>query len=518
MGEQAQVQMRASRLHRFLLLSLVALSVSVAPNLAHPLLAQEAAAAPSPTDIIQSLQSQQFDEALRLSQLALRKYPADKRLWTLRGMALSGKASNAEALGSFKHALSLDPRYLPALEGAAQAAFRKGSPEARAFLATILSAHPEDPTSNAMLGFLQYRAKDCKDAVASFERGQVALSSDENALGAYGYCLAMLERYDEAADVFSKALNLDSELDAQSQQIRLDLALVQWRANHAQQALATVQPLVDASPALPAAQLLSASIDETLQDTPHAVEQLRKVILQDPKNVEAYLDFASLAFDHDAMQVGVDYLTAGLTQLPREPNLYLARGVLQAQLGRFPEAAEDFAKANELDPHLSISTVAQGLVASQEHQSAEALNNFRSAAKAHPDDALAQYLLAEALSEESGAADSADYKEEVAAAERASRLDPHMVAAHDLLATAYLRNNEPQKAIDQCRAALAADPNDQQAVYHLILALRKTNAKDEIPDLLKKLNQLRSATPQGSQTKRFRLEEVPADSSAPGLR
>jgi tetratricopeptide (TPR) repeat protein len=506
--------MRTSHLSRDLLLSLSALIVSVVFILPLNLHAQTATSSPSPADIIHALQSQQFDEALRLSQLDLKKYPADKRLWTLRGMALSGKGSASEALTSFKHALSLDPRYLPALEGAAQAAFRSGSPEARSFLSTILSGHPDDPTSNAMLGFVEYRARDCNAAVASFERGQVVLSDDPNALGAYGYCLATLERYDEATNVFTKALTLDP----QSQHLRLDLALVQWRANHPQDALATLQPLVDATPALPSAQLLAASIDEASNDTPHAVDLLRKVILQNPKNVEAYLDFAALAFDHDSMQVGVDYLTAGITQLPREPNLYLARGVLQAQLGHFPQAAEDFAKANELDPHLSFPKVAQGLVASQEHNSAEALSNFRAAAKAHPDNALAQYLLAEALSEKSDAANSPDQKEEVAAAERAARLDPHMVAAHDLLATAYLRDNQPQKAVQESRAALAADPGDQQAVYHLILALRKTNAKDEIPDLLKRLNQLRSATPQGSQTKRFRLQEVPVDSSAAGAR
>lgn len=513
-----KVPMRTSQPSRLLLLSLGALIVSVASTLCLNLYAQTATASPSPAEIIHALQSQQFDEALQLSQLDLKKYPGDKRLWTLRGMALSGQGSASESLASFKHALSLDPHYLPALEGAAQAAFRKGSPEAKAFLSTILSDHPEDPTSNAMMGFIEYRKKDCKDAVASFERGQVALSSDANALGAYGYCQATLERYNEAIDVFSKALALDPQLDTQSKQVRLDLALVQWKANHAQDALATLQPLTDATPALPTAELLAASIYETSNDTPHAVELLRKVILQDPKNVEAYLDFASLAFDHDSMQVGVDYLTAGLTQLPREPNLYLARGVLQAQLGHFSEAAEDFAKANELDPHLSFSEVAQGLVASQEHNSAQALNNFRAAAKAHPEDALTQYLLAEALSEKSDATDSIDYKEEVAAAQRASRLDPHMVAAHDLLATAYLRNNQPQKAIQECRAALASNPSDQQAVYHLILALRKTGSKDEILDLLKKLNQLRSATLQVSQTKRFRLEEVPAQSSAAGAR
>jgi tetratricopeptide (TPR) repeat protein len=506
------VPMRATQISRALVLSLGVLAVLLVLTRSTDVQAQAVARSSSPADIIQALQSGQFDEALRMSQIELKGHPGDKRLWVLRGMAFSGKGSSSEALVSFKHALSLDPRYLPALEGAAQAAFRKGSPEARAFLSTILAVHPDDPTSNAMLGFVEYRDKDCKDAVASFERGRIVLSSDGNALGAYGYCLATMERYDEATDVFSKALTLDP----QSQQVRLDLALVQWKANRPQEALATLQPLMDATPALPNAELLAASIEETSNDTPHAVELLRKVILQDPKNVEAYLDFASLAFDHDSMQVGVDYLGAGLTQLPREPSLYLARGVLQAQLGHFPEAAEDFAKANELDPHLSFPKVAEGLVASQEHHSAEALSNFRVAAKAHPDDALAQYLLAEALSETSGAEGSADYREEVAAAERAARLDPHMVAAHDLLATAYLRNNQPQKSLEQCRAALAVDPKDQQAVYHLILALRKTDAKDEIPDLLKKLNQLRSAAPPGSQNKRFRLEEVPAQNSATG--
>jgi tetratricopeptide (TPR) repeat protein len=504
--------MRRSKLSN-LLISLGALIVSVASMLSPTLSAQASGnVSASPAEILNALRAQQFDDALRLAQLDLKKFPADKRLWTLRGMALSGKGSTTEALGSFKRALSLDPHYLPALEGAAQAAFRKGSPEAKSFLSTILSEHPEDPTSNAMMGFVQYREKDCKAAIASFQQGQVALGGDANALGAYGYCLATLEQYDEAIAVFTKALSLDP----QSEHVRLDLALVQWRGNHPQDALSTLQPVLDSANSPPAAQLLAASIYESTNDTARAVNLLRKVILEDPKNVQAYLDFASLAFDHDSMQVGVDYLSAGLTQLPKEPNLLLARGVLQAQLGHFPEAAEDFAKANELDPKLSVSKVAQGLVASQEHHSAEALSNFRAAAKAHPNDALTQYLLAEALSERSDASDAIDFKEEVAAAQRAARLDPHLVAAHDLLATAYLRNNQPQQAAEECRAALSTDPTDQQAVYHLILALRKTGSKDEISDLLKKLSQLRVAAPPGSQSKRFRLQEVPAQASLPG--
>ncbi len=134
-----------------------------------------------------------------------------------------------------------------------------------------------------MLGFVEYRDKDCKDAVPSFERGQVAFSRDANALGAYGYCLATLERYQEATEVFTRALDLDPQPNPQSEHLRLDLALVQWKANHPQDALATLQPLLDATPAPPGVELLAASIYEAGNDTAHAVELLRKVILQDPK-------------------------------------------------------------------------------------------------------------------------------------------------------------------------------------------------------------------------------------------
>jgi tetratricopeptide (TPR) repeat protein len=176
------------------------------------------------------------------------------------------------------------------------------------------------------------------------------------------------------------------------------------------------------------------------------------------------------------------------------------------------EATEDFATANRLDPNLSFTGTAMGIVQSQEHRSAEALETFRAAAKAHPKDALTQYLLAEALSQQALLA--GHDTQAIAAAQLAARLDPQMVAAHDLLATLYLRDEHTQAAIEQCRAALATDPNDQQALYHLILALRKTDQKDQVPGLLKQLMQLRTvAQQQRAQQKRYKLDDVVTSST-----
>jgi tetratricopeptide (TPR) repeat protein len=139
------------------------------------------------------------------------------------------------------------------------------------------------------------------------------------------------------------------------------------------------------------------------------------------------------------------------------------------------------------------------------------LAKFRAAVKAHPNEAYAQYLLSEALLEEGKPEGSPEYKEELEAAIRAVQLDPRLVAAHDLLSTVYIESGHMHLAVEQSRAALALDPNDEQAVYHLILALRKTGQKDQIRALVKRFVEL-PATSKGNPTvgKRYRLYEGPA--------
>jgi tetratricopeptide (TPR) repeat protein len=459
----------------------------------------------SVSTVVDALRGQDFDGALRLSRAALKQTPRDQRLWTLRGMAFAGKGSQAEALSAFQHALKVEPAYLPALEGAAQIEYNREDPAAKQLLERILVQRPDDPTTHAMLGYLEYRKQDCALAITHFEASMPVLASQPNGLGAYGACLVVLDRYAAAVPLFQQARALAPE----NEKLRLNLAVSQWRADHPEDALSTLQPALSSSPIDVSAALLAADIHESINDTPKAVELLRNAILADSTNVDAYLEFASLSASHASMQVGIDMVNAGLTQLPKESRLYLARGVLLAQIGKTQEAIADFETANRLNPGLSFVGVAEGLAQSQEHQTGVALNNFRAAAKTQPDDALTQYLLAEALSQQGKGQDTPEYREEVAAAQRAALLDPHMVAAHDLLATIYLQSGRSDLAAKESRAALAVDAKDQQAVYHLILALRKTEEKDQIPDLLKRLTALRAAEQmEWEHKRRYKLEEM----------
>lgn len=475
-------------------------------------LAQEHAAQSEVGAISSALRSRDFTQALSLSKTALESHPGDYRIWTLRGMATSGLGDLPQALVAYQHALNLAPTYLPALEGAAQSEFQMGHESAKPLLLEILAQRPDDPTSNALLGVLEYRDNNCGDAIGHFQKGTGVIASQPDTLAEYGLCLAASGRSEDAVAVFTQALALGPT----NPQSRYNLALAQWDAHHPDDALSTLQPLIDSSPADGDALTLAGEILESQSNTPGAVEILRRAILANPKNVEPYLRFAALSYDHSSPQVGIDILDAGLTQLPEEPRLYLVRGILLTQLAEFQRAADDFETASRLDPKLSFLGEAKGLVKSQQHRSVEALAEFRDAAKAHPNDAYAQYLLAEALQGEDNSAGGQEDKEEMEAAARAVKLDPSLIAARDLLSSEYLENGQVDLAIQQSRAALALDPNDQQAVYHLILALRKTNQKDEVPALLKRLVELRANTSDDQKAKkRYRLYETPTGNTTP---
>jgi Flp pilus assembly protein TadD len=282
------------------------------------------------SNIVSSLRSQNFDQALQLCSTALDKTHMDKRIWSLCGMAHSGRGETTSALEAYEAALKLDPVYLPALEGAAQIEYQRGGPGARELILRVLGQRPEDATSHTMLGVLDFREKNCTEAVRHFERGGEVLARQPAVLADYGTCLAQTGHVDRAVAVFQQAL----EVDPENPNSRFNLSLAQWKLNRPQDALATLQPMIGAGEAHDDALLLAADIYESTGDSQHAVELLRKGILANPKNADAYLDFAALSYDHSSIQVGIDILNLGLTQLPREARLYLVRGILYVQLGR----------------------------------------------------------------------------------------------------------------------------------------------------------------------------------------
>ena len=187
----------------------------------------------------------------------------------------------------------------------------------------------------------------------------------------------------------------------------------------------------------------------------------------------------------------------------------MARGVLWVQLAQYDKAEADFEKANALDPQHSLGSAAQGLAAVQKNDPEHSLATVHAKLAKKPNDPFLLYLQAEILTQAGPDPSSKEFREAMESARKAVVLRPSLAPAHDVLAKLYLQAGRIEAAIEQSRAALTSDPKDQTALYHLIQALRKSGQrKDEIPDLLKQLAELRmESTREEAEHNRYKLVE-----------
>jgi tetratricopeptide (TPR) repeat protein len=459
--------------------------------------------------IMSALQNNEFAKALALLQPALQAYPGNPQLWMLQGLAYAWTGDRRLALASYEHVLKIAPEYLPALEGAAQLEYEAASPEAIPLLERVLRLRSQDTTAHAMLATLAARKGDCETAVTHFALSGQALISQPAALREYGVCLMKLKRPEKAAQVFQELLA--SHPDDVS--ARRSLAALQLNANQPKDALATLQPLLDSTPDTSTLRL-AAAIYEANNDTPNAVRMLRDAIVKAPLEVPLYVDFAEIAMNHQSFQAGIEMINSGLKLQPNAAELYVARGVLYVQLADYERAEEDFERAEQLDPNRGLSAAAQGMLAEEKDQNDpdRALATIKAKLVKNPGDPFLWYLQAAVISQKSPEPGSAEFEQGMDSAKRAVTLNPSLTAAHNVLAKFYLDSGQTELAVRECRLALQQSPEDQTALYRLVLALRKSKDQTEIPDLLKRLAKARqNAAREEAERNRYKLVVVPAE-------
>lgn len=479
------------------------LSVSLWVSLAAPTRAQTSPP-PTPQSVVQALQSHDNARALRLAQDLARAHPTDPRAWTLQGIALQRLDRPQESLRAFEHALAIDPNNVVTLEAAAQLEFHADSPKAASFLERLLRLNPQDETSHAMMGALAFQRKDCAAAVTHYQKSPRVISNNVPALVEFGACLFHLDRYPEAVPVFQRI----SELQPGNADSLYNLGLVQFHAHQYGDAIQTLRPLTEGAAEKARALNLVAAAYEANQQTPQAVAALQRAIALAPDEVDNYLDMATLSLDHGAFKVGVDVVNAGLHAVPDSAPLYLERGVLEVQMAHYDEADADFRKAAALNPRQNDSSVALGISLLQENKLDESVRVVKQRLAKAPGDPVLNYLLAELLIRSGVQPGTPSFRQAEAAAYRAVRSKPDFTLARDVLTELYLREGKMCPAEATSRLALKSDPDDQPALYHLILCLRKKGDRTELPQLVQRLAEVASKLREQEQVRnRFKLIE-----------
>jgi tetratricopeptide (TPR) repeat protein len=433
--------------------------------------------------VVSALQSRDFDSAIRLSRELLQANPGDFKIWTLQGVAYAGSGRAADALRSFKRAQTLSPNYLPALEGEAELEFKARDPAAKLTLQRLLSVKADDPVAHAMLAALAYLDKDCAAVVKHYGQSQQAIQSRPDALQQFGSCLLVVNEPKQAVSVFHQLLVIEPANGI----ARYNLAASQLAAQFPRDTIATLESLSD--PRVPPIRVveLRASAYETLGDTPRAVEILRSAIVENPKEEDLYISFATICLDHRSFDIAVKFLTTGLRELPASFRLYVTRGILNVQLGDYEHAAHDFETGERIDPAHSFGSLAQGLSQMQQSKLEQALTITEAEIKKNPNDAFLQYLKAETLRRQGIEPGSALFNQALLAAQRAVTLNPDLLIARDLLGVLYLKNQRVELARQAFQEVVKRDPTNQSALYHLITLAQKSGEHSAVPDLLKRL-------------------------------
>lgn len=486
--------------------------------LAASVLASAQAPSKAPADPIPSIESlirsQHFDEALLTARSAIKQHPTDSRLYTLEGIAFSLQGHSADAIVAFERALKIAPESPAALRGEAQLLYAAHDKRAILLLERILKAAPNDQTAHEMLGMLDKEQGACSDAIEQFQAATEIIDHHPEALEAYASCLFAESKFD--ADI--PVLRQLSSLLPDRTYPKYDLAIVLVRSKQYDAALKVLEPLLPSDPDRatdPDLLSLASEVYEHAGDTPKAVALLRQAIVLNPSNPSYFTTFADLCLTHESYDAGIAMLNAGIAHMPNEASLYLGRGLLYAKTAELEKAKADFKHAEQLDSGQSLSAYATDLADLEANRQDVALANIRAQLKIYPDSPLLHYIFAKILDAEGGGDDSSGVSSEVLnSALEAARLKPDMVDAHNLLGSLYTRSGQYERAVAECRLALKYAPNDQGAMYHLLIALRHEGAaqhKEEIASLASQLaNVQRSGMKEETERKRFRIVEQQA--------
>jgi Tfp pilus assembly protein PilF len=302
------------------------------------------------------------------------------------------------------------------------------------------------------------------------------------ALSNLGVVYSRTNRADEAISVYRRALQLSPDDKA----ILLNLGLVYLRQEDHARALPLFARVVEIDPQhLQARQLLAVCRAYTGQLTPaiRDLETLRAAAPRD-ENILFLLGFVYLkSNDPDKANAVFEQMfnAAG----PVRAEFLLAKAYYEAT--QFPKAEESFLKVLQLDPRFAGVHLELGKVYISMRRTDDAVRELELALKEAPEDADASYFLGGALVQDGR------FAEGIPHLERARTAKPDFWAPYFYLGKAKLRLDQPATAVTLLQRAVKLNPDDASTAFLLGRALQACGRESEAREVLRRVNDLRSA-------------------------
>jgi predicted Zn-dependent protease len=463
----------------------------------------------------------EVEQGVALLKPLLESQPRNLKALNLLGIALTAKGDLDAANRQFARALEIDPSFYPALKNLALNEFNlKNVTASERHLKQALRFAATDPVIHAYLGRIALERRDYPLAARHLTRAGPLLYQDPalaadlvqsqleagrgtDALGTLAMAnlgraplglqlrvavmLAQHGHCEEALPLFEAARVRDPD----SYDVGFDLGICYVETRRFQQAIGLLRGLRDSGHTTADLDNLLAEAFEGAQMTQEALDALREATLLAPDVEENYLDLAVLCVDHEAYDLGLEVLEAGLSQRPRSDRLLLQRGVLYALKGEIERADESFLLAAALAPDKNLAQASMSIAHLQIDDAQTAVRALRRRVEERPDDPLLQYLLGKALLQSAANPDTAQMAEAEAALELSVRLNGSFAPSRAELGRLYLKTQRIGEAVAMLEKSLEMDPKDQATCAQLGTAYLRQGRPDraaQISATLAKLN------------------------------
>lgn len=257
---------------------------------------------------------------------------------------------------------------------------------AEAKLAAYLTAHPNDARALFDAGYVAEALQKDDDAAAFYSRAVKADPNRFEARLAYGLLLARHGKLDEARPQLEAATTLDPGEAGPALKARAWRALAQIdRRTDPAQASTDLLEALKISPETPRDTLLAAELAEQSGQTDAAEAAYRRVLAKDPKSAEAQAGLAQILIKKQQFPEAEQLLRSAMQQAPDDPGLNAELATTLAAQNK-PEALPLLQKLHAAHPQDENITRMLADVLSDAGNAAAADPLYVALLSAHPDD------------------------------------------------------------------------------------------------------------------------------------
>jgi tetratricopeptide (TPR) repeat protein len=464
------------------------------------------------------VQEKHYDEALSYFRLLHTQFPQSPQGLTGEGIVLALMGDPEKAINILKTALLVDPDYWLARRELGILYWSEGlRQEGAEALEPLVDLHPDDGPVNSILGQYELARKNYGKAVAYFSRVPAEMAADPNLalMGAEAQLhssektraeqtLKGLEgRPDLTAEVRFRLAWLLGQAGLSKQAVQefnklppdypdrfrrsYGLALAYFTEQDYQECIKTLKSLLGTGMTQPEIYSLVGVAEERSGHTQEAYQALREGILKNPANPQNYLNFATLASEHQNYELAAEVLTEALTRNPQAHELFLSRGIAYTLAARFAEAKQDYQRAIEMAPKDYGVYLAMGISEQETGNLDDAVRLFREATVHEPKDPRSYCFLTETLMQRGAVPGGSDFQEAQQSINTAISLEPNFAHGYADRAKLELAQGNTKKAIVDLEHARSADPKSRQIAYALARAYQRDGDKTKADRLFREV-------------------------------